>query len=142
MAETDPRTGISILGEDVCWERFATAEVARLAVVVGDDVEIFPINFVIDRRTIVFQTGEGTKLAALTIAKHVALETDGYDLSKNQAWSVVIRGDAVRLEDFDEIYRAEKLSLRPWTSHPKQWFVRVRPTAVSGRQFYRRRLDP
>jgi len=132
---------MDILDESTCWELFATAEVARLAVVVGDDLEVFPINFVIDDRTVVFQTGEGTKLAAVTIAQRVVIEADGYDSSRNKVWSVVIRGEADRLTDFQEIYRVEKLPLRAWTDHPKQWFVRVRPTEVSGRQFYRRRLD-
>jgi nitroimidazol reductase NimA-like FMN-containing flavoprotein (pyridoxamine 5'-phosphate oxidase superfamily) len=132
---TDPRTGMAILNEDACWELLASAEVARLAVVVGDDLEIFPINFVLDGRTIVFQTGEGTKLAAITVAHRVVLEADGYDLARNRAWSVVVRGEAGRVEDFEEIYRVEALPLRPWTGHPKQWFVHVRPTSVSGRGF-------
>ncbi len=132
---TDPRTGMEILDEDTCWELLATADIARLGVVVGDDLEIFPINFVLDGRTIVFRTGEGTKLAAITIAHRVVLEADGHYLASNQAWSVVVRGEAERLEDFQDIYRAEALPLRAWTGHPKQWFVRIRPTSVTGRGF-------
>ncbi|NIQ54521.1 MAG: hypothetical protein GWN71_14420 [Gammaproteobacteria bacterium] len=58
--DTDPRTGMEILDEDGCWQLFGSADYVRLAVVVGDDLEIFPINVVLDGRTVVFRTGEGT----------------------------------------------------------------------------------
>jgi nitroimidazol reductase NimA-like FMN-containing flavoprotein (pyridoxamine 5'-phosphate oxidase superfamily) len=135
MATIDPRTGMTVLDEAACWELFTSAEVARLAIVVGDDLEIFPINPVVDKRAIFFRTGEGTKLAAVTIARKVAIEADGYDASAGEAWSVVVKGDAERLERFDDIERAEQLPLRSWSDHPKQWFVRVRPRQITGRRF-------
>ncbi len=135
--DTDPRTGMTILDEDTCWELFRSANVVRLAVVVGDDLEIFPINAAIDGRTVVFRTGEGTKLAALTISGSVVLEADGYEPALAQVWSVVIKGDAERLETFPDIDRAEQLLLPEWTGHPKQWFVRVYPKEITGRRFYR-----
>ena len=135
MASFDPRTGMTILDEATCWDLLSTAAVSRLAVVVGDDLEIFPINTVVDDRTIVFSTGEGTKLAAMTIARNVVVEADGYDDATGQAWSVVVKGEADRLDRFDDIDQAEKLPLHPWSGHPKQWFVRVRPRSVTGRRF-------
>ncbi|MFW6034011.1 MAG: pyridoxamine 5'-phosphate oxidase family protein [bacterium] len=135
--DTDPRTGMTILDEEASWELFRSADVVRLAVVAAGDLEIFPINAVADGRTIVFRTGEGTKLAALTIAGQVALEADGYDVAAGEAWSVVIKGDAERLESFSDIERTEQLALPEWTGHPKQWFVRVYPTEISGRRFPR-----
>src|SRR5918996_1472098 len=104
MASFDPRTGMTILDEASRWDLLSTAAVSRLAVVVGDDLEIFPINTVVDDRTIVFSTGEG--------------------------WSVVVKGEADRLDRFDDIDQAEKLPLHPWSGHPKQWFVRVTTRSV------------
>jgi nitroimidazol reductase NimA-like FMN-containing flavoprotein (pyridoxamine 5'-phosphate oxidase superfamily) len=135
MARLDPRTGMTILDETTCWELLSTADVCRLAVVVGDDLEIFPINAVVDGRTLVFSTGEGTKLAAVAIARSVAVEADGYDSATREAWSVVVKGAADRLEHFHDIEQAESLALRSWSDHPKQWFVRVTPRNVSGRRF-------
>jgi len=124
-----------ILDEAACWDLLSTADVVRLAVAVGDDLEIFPVNAVVDGRTLVFSTGEGTKLAAVTIAGKVVVEADGYDASTREAWSVVAKGDAERLENFTDIERAESLGLRSWSDHPKQWFVRVTPRTVTGRRF-------
>lgn len=135
--DTDPRTGMTILDGDACWELLGSAEYVRLAVVVGDDLEIFPINVVLDGRTVVFRTGEGTKLAAVTISGRVTLEADGYDPALDEVWSVVVKGDAERLDSFPDIDRAEQLPLQPWTGHPKQWFVRVYPKQITGRRFVR-----
>jgi nitroimidazol reductase NimA-like FMN-containing flavoprotein (pyridoxamine 5'-phosphate oxidase superfamily) len=135
MARLDPRTGMTILDETTCWELLSTADVCRLAVVVGDDLEIFPINAVVDGRTLVFSTGEGTKLAAVAIARSVAVEADGYDSATREAWSVVVKGAADRLEHFHDIEQAESLARRSRSEHPKQWFVRVTPRNVSGRRF-------
>lgn len=133
--DTDPRTGMTVLDEETSWNLLEAADIARLAVAVGDDVEIFPVNIVVDGRTLVFRTGEGTKLAAVTIARRVAVEADGYDAGVGEAWSVVVKGEAERVEKFRDIDRVEKLLLRPWTDHPKQWFVRIRPDEVTGRRF-------
>ncbi len=135
MTRVDPRTGMMILDEAACWDLLSTADVVRLAVAVGDDLEIFPVNAVVDGRTLDFSTGEGTKLAAVTIAGKVVVEADGYDASTREAWSVVAKGDAERLENFTDIERAESLGLRSWSDHPKQWFVRVTPRTVTGRRF-------
>lgn len=118
-----------------CWRLLEAADVGRLAVAVAGDLEIFPVTFVVDNRTLVFRTAEGTKLAALTISSRVALEVDGYEDDADAVWSVVVKGTAERLDRFDEIYAAEELPIFPWASGVKQWFVRIRPAEVSGRRF-------
>jgi nitroimidazol reductase NimA-like FMN-containing flavoprotein (pyridoxamine 5'-phosphate oxidase superfamily) len=131
--------GVTALRDDECWRLLATAEVGRLAVAVAGEPDIFPINFVVDGPTVVFRTAEGTKLAALTVASQVALEVDGYDAGSGEAWSVVVKGTAERLEHFADIYAAEELPLFPWQSGPKQWFVRIGRTTVTGRRFRAKR---
>lgn len=132
---TDPRTGMTILDEAASWELLSTADVVRIAVAVGDDLEVFPVNAVVDRRTLVFATGEGTKLAAAVVSGRVTVEADGFDRSFGEAWSVVVKGVPERLERFADIQEAEELPLVPWSAHPKQWFVRVHPTEITGRRF-------
>ncbi|MBB5788779.1 pyridoxamine 5'-phosphate oxidase family protein [Jiangella mangrovi] len=132
---TDPRTGMTVLDEDACWSLLGSASIARVAVAIAGDVEVFPVNIVVDERTVVFRTGEGTKLAASVIAPRVAVEADGVDPARGRAWSVVVKGRAERLERFTDIYRAEDLALPSWTEHPKQWFVRVYCDQITGRSF-------
>jgi nitroimidazol reductase NimA-like FMN-containing flavoprotein (pyridoxamine 5'-phosphate oxidase superfamily) len=133
--ETDAQTGVTVLGEDECWRLLETAEVGRLAVVLVGEPEIFPVNFVVDGRTVVFRTAEGTKLFGLTASSRVAFESDGYDPDTGTAWSVVVKGTAKRLEHFSDIYAAEELSLFPWQAGPKQWFVRIAPATLTGVRF-------
>src|SRR5262245_4343474 len=133
--EISPDSGVTVLGEDECWRLLRTADVGRLAVVLTGEPEIFPVNFVVDGRTVVFRTAEGTKLFAVTASSRVAFESDGYDLASGEAWSVVVKGTAERLEHFSDIYAAEELVLFPWQAGQKQWFVRIGRTTVTGVKF-------
>lgn len=131
--ETSSDGGVISLSADECWDLLENADVGRLAVVIAHEPEIFPINFVVDAGSLVFRTAEGTKLFAITASPLVAVEIDGYDAASGEAWSVVAKGMAERLDQFTKIYAAEKLPLFPWQAGPKQWFVRinqVRPTGV------------
>jgi hypothetical protein len=132
---TDPRNGMEILDDDACWELLDAEEVGRLAVSVAGDVDIYPINYVVADRMIVFRTAEGSKLTEIAANARVAVEIDGYQPESGEAWSVVLKGVAQVLERFSDIYPAEELPLFPWNASPKQWFVRVRPARVSGRRF-------
>ncbi|HEU4946118.1 MAG TPA: pyridoxamine 5'-phosphate oxidase family protein [Kribbella sp.] len=126
---------MTILSEEECWQRLETADVGRLAVVLVGEPEIFPVNFVADDRTLVFKTAEGTKLFAITASPRVALESDGYDAGSGEAWSVVVKGTAERLDHFPDIYAAEELPLFPWQAGVKQWFVRIAGTTATGVRF-------
>jgi nitroimidazol reductase NimA-like FMN-containing flavoprotein (pyridoxamine 5'-phosphate oxidase superfamily) len=126
---------ISSLNEDACWRLLETADVGRLALAVAGEPEIFPINFVVDGRSLVFRTAEGTKLFGITASPRVALECDGYEAATGEAWSVVAKGIAERLEHFPDIYAAEELALFPWQPGTKQWFVRIGHATLTGVRF-------
>ena len=74
----------------------------RIALIVDGHPEIFPVNFALERRSIVFRTAGGSKLWAAMTAKPVAFEIDGYDAHEQQAWSVVARGEAQLIESQQE----------------------------------------
>jgi hypothetical protein len=133
--ETSSESGITFLTEDACWRLLETADVGRLALAIAGEPEIFPINFVVDGRSLVFRTAEGTKLFGVTASPLVALECDGYEDDTGEAWSVVAKGTAERLEHFPDIYAAEELPLFPWQPGTKQWFVRIGPTTLTGVRF-------
>ncbi|HEX2362944.1 MAG TPA: pyridoxamine 5'-phosphate oxidase family protein [Jiangellaceae bacterium] len=126
---------VNVLNEDECWRLVDGAEVGRLAFVVAGEPEIFPVNFIVDGRALLFRTAEGTKLAGLTVSSRVAFEVDGFEPESGEAWSVVVKGQAERLEHFPDIYAAENLPIYSWQASPKQWFVRIMPAKVTGRRF-------
>jgi nitroimidazol reductase NimA-like FMN-containing flavoprotein (pyridoxamine 5'-phosphate oxidase superfamily) len=128
--------GTEILEEQACWERLRRTSVGRLAVDNAGQPDIFPINFVVDDKTIVFRTKPGTKLAASVLLQRVAFEIDGYEPQLGQAWSVVVKGRARMIERMQERYDAEDLPLFPWVAFPKPEFVRIVPQEVTGRRFH------
>lgn len=127
---TDP---VSILEAPECWERLRTEQLGRLVTRVGDVIDIFPINYVVDGESIVVRTAEGNKLAELVISSEVLFEVDHH--TDTEAWSVVVRGVARRLDTEAEIRGAEELPLQPWLPTLKRNFVRISATSISGRSF-------
>lgn len=128
----DP-TATEDLGERECWELLRRESVGRLAVTREGAPDIFPVNYLVDHGSIVFRTASGTKLATAA-GRPVAFEVDGHDATTGTAWSVVVRGVAHKILEREETLAALRLPLVPWQEGRKAWFVRVEPTAVTGRR--------
>lgn len=124
---------VAVLDAEECFEKLATQNFGRMVLRVGEVIEVFPFNFVVDGRSLVMRTAAGTKLAAITISDEVLVEVD--ERTETSAWSVVLRGKATVLERSAEIEAAEELPLRPQIPTMKRTFVRITPTSVSGRSF-------
>jgi len=126
---------VTHLTDEQCWERLETQELGRLVTHVGEVLDIFPVNYVVDGRSILFRTAEGSKLTELTINDLVLFEVDEHDDA--EVWSVVVRGRARRLDTSAEVAEADALPLKPWIPTLKYNYVRITPTSASGRQFRR-----
>ncbi|MCT9820850.1 pyridoxamine 5'-phosphate oxidase family protein [Microbacterium sp. W1N] len=126
---------ITYLTDELCWENLAVQQLGRLVTHAGDVLDIFPVNYVVDGQSIVFRTAEGSKLTELTVSDEVLFEVDDY--TDTDAWSVVVRGHAQRLQTEVEVRAADDLPLTPWVPTLKYNYVRVVPTSVSGREFRR-----
>lgn len=131
----------NVLPESECWNLLSSVELGRLITSVDGEPEVFPVNFAVQNRTLLFRTAEGTKLVSTAINHNVVFEADGHDDS--QGWSVIVRGFSRILHADDEIALAEQAQLRPWVATDKQHYVRIRPMRVSGRRFlFDRSLEP
>lgn len=130
--EAAPRP-VTILPESECWQLLSRATLGRLVTSADGAPEIFPVNFVVQRRTVLFRTAEGTKLVSTAINRDVLFEADGH--SATEGWSVIIKGVARSLHTDDEIEEAERAQLLPWTATVKSHYVRVLPTRITGRRF-------
>lgn len=116
------------------WAMLRHAVVGRLALVVNERPEIFPVNHLVDRGTLVFRTAAGTKLSG-ALGCWVAFEADGYDLETASAWSVVVKGTAREVNRLYEVLDAYELPLFPWHSSPKPHFIRIEADSITGRRF-------
>lgn len=123
------------LTEAECWELLASESVGRLAVDVGGRPDIFPVNYVVDDRTLVFRSGPGTKLAGAVLGRHVAVEIDGLEDVDDSVWSVVVKGIAREIDSMEERFAADDLPLYPWIASQKANFVRITPELTTGRRF-------
>src|SRR3954453_9326372 len=126
---------VQVLSGAECWERLATSELGRIVTRIGDRIDIFPVNYVVDDSSILIRTAQGSKLFELTAHDEVLFEVDAHDDA--QAWSVVVRGRARALDTYDEVERADGLGLRPWIPTLKYTYVRITPETVTGRSFER-----
>jgi hypothetical protein len=130
----DEKVTVEQLSESECWALLRTTSVGRLAVWVEDHPDIFPLNYAVDHGTVVFRSSAGTKVSAALSDSPVALEADGYDAETAEVWSVVIRGNAEEIRGQDLIGTTD-LPLFPWQAGDKGRFIRIVPTATSGRRF-------
>ena len=120
---------------DQCWELLAASVVGRLALIVDGHPEIFPVNFVIEHRSIVFRTAAGTKLWQTGKETPAAFEIDGYDADSQEAWSVVARGTTVIVDSDVEQAAADALGLEPWEPGEKSHYIRLSLQVLTGRRF-------
>jgi nitroimidazol reductase NimA-like FMN-containing flavoprotein (pyridoxamine 5'-phosphate oxidase superfamily) len=124
---------VSVLSQTECWRLLSRSSLGRLVTSVDGQPEIFPINYVVDKHTILFRTAEGTKLVSTAINNNVLFEVDNHNVA--EGWSVIVRGVACSLRSDEEIAAAEKAQLLTWTATVKPHYVRIRPMSVTGRRF-------
>jgi hypothetical protein len=118
-----------------CWAMLRTVSVGRLAVMADGRPDIFPSNYTVDGGTVVFRTGQGTKLSAASGDAAVAVEADGVDPESGLAWSVVVKGTAEVVKQAEDVLDTSRLYLFPWQAGRKDAFVRITPDSVTGRRF-------
>jgi nitroimidazol reductase NimA-like FMN-containing flavoprotein (pyridoxamine 5'-phosphate oxidase superfamily) len=125
--------GVTILSEHECWDLLKSVALGRLVTSVDGRPEIFPVNFVVQHRTVLFRTAEGTKLISTAINNHVVFEADEHNVV--EGWSVIVKGVARSVHTNEELEEAESAQLLPWTASEKTHYVRVLPEMVTGRRF-------
>ncbi|MBD5788117.1 pyridoxamine 5'-phosphate oxidase family protein [Cellulosimicrobium terreum] len=128
---------VELLGPAECRELVDGTHVARLALSVGGEPDIYPLTVRTQEGRAVFRTVPGTKLATLVTNARVALEWDG--VRPDHAWSVVARGTAARLETAAEVAAVEASPepLEPVVDVPTEDWVAVTLGEVTGRRFRR-----
>lgn len=129
-----PATAVTPLSEDRCWELLASAHVGRLALIRPDArPDIFPMDYLVHDQTIYIRSAPGLKLFSIAQDPEVAFEVDGE--GDGHTWSVVVQGDARRLDRDDEIEASGVLELHSTSPTGKFNYVEITPLSISGRTF-------
>lgn len=133
----DGRTWLEIITPPECWDLLGQHRVGRLAVLGGHGPEIYPVNYALDGRAVVFRTDRGTALAGLSRWSSVAFEIDHVDPVDRTGWSVLVKGDAREVTDPDGLRSLRRLPLDVWRVGDAPHWVRIVPTEVTGRRLLR-----
>lgn len=131
----DPRPGrLEELTRSECFGLLAGGNLGRVAVVDDLGPVIFPVNFVLDRHTVVFRTEPGTKLDAAGRGSRVCFEADGTDVAGRTGWSVIVRGEITEVTDPAELARLRALPLRVQAPGIRDRYLRILPALLTGRR--------
>ena len=129
---TDNHSPVTHLTDEQSLDLLATKTFGRLVVHRKNDIDLFPLNYIVHDGKILFRTAEGSKLLGVVMNADVAFEVD--ELVGEHATSVIVRGRARRLEE-DEEHRADNVPLRPWVPTAKWNVVEIEVSEISGRGF-------
>lgn len=130
MDENPP--AISRVSTDECWNLLRRSGVGMLATAAAGRPDLFPVNYLVDGRTLLFRSAPGTKVAALEVQPHAAFGAQSAD--DDGHWSIVIRGRIDMLTDQAEIVGSGALELVSWAAGSKRVFMRLTPDSVEGRR--------
>ncbi|HXD82077.1 MAG TPA: pyridoxamine 5'-phosphate oxidase family protein [Candidatus Acidoferrum sp.] len=124
------------LTADECLELLSSRDLGRIAMVIGDQPEIFPVNYAVDRSIVIFRVAPGTK-PSLTTNHRIAFEVDELDSRAGIAWSVVVKGTVLDVtsskDPFTAFLRTAGVRTAPPGDHPL-WMA-IYPSEISGRRF-------
>lgn len=100
---------------------------------------VLPVNYMWHDGAVVFRTAEHRPLdedlrTGIAHADYkVAFEIDDIDLARRQGWSVLIQGPAHHLTEAERA-SAIQAGVEPLAPGPRELFVRIVPSRVTGRR--------
>ena len=117
-----------------CYGLLEAGGIGRVGFAAADGIMMLPVNFAVTRKTIVFRTAPDTLLAVYANGQ-VSFEADHFDEALHTGWSVLLTGRAHAVTGERELRQLEEgLRLEPWAAGPRDVYVRITPTRISGRR--------
>ncbi len=133
LGASAPTGLLQSLSVDDCLRLLASQYLGRVAFLRDGVIEVRPVNYVLDRGSVVFRTDHGSALDAI-VGSAVAFEVDQAVPSSHAGWSVVVHGKAEEIWQPEELDHARNLLLRPWAPGERSHYVRILSSAISGRR--------
>jgi nitroimidazol reductase NimA-like FMN-containing flavoprotein (pyridoxamine 5'-phosphate oxidase superfamily) len=141
VSQTTPPAGpqarphaLRTLSPAECFDLLEPGGIGRVGFTSVDGIMMLPVNFAVTAKTIIFRTAPDTLLALYSGAQ-VSFEADRLDEALHTGWSVLVQGRASEVTDEREVKRLQnRTHLQPWAAGPRDVYVRIRPTRISGRQ--------
>lgn len=135
-AASDAGGDLQLLSIEECWCYLRGQELGRVTITAAGRPHVFPVNYSIAGRTIVFRTAPGAKLEH-GHGSIACFEVDGYDRSSLEGWSVMAFGvlrDITHGED--RLSRTlRRLPVQPAAPGKRLHWMAMRGDEVTGRHF-------
>ncbi len=121
--------------QEECLDLLGSHSVGRIAVIREGHPLIFPVNYILDKRTVAFRTDSGTKLDWASMGP-VAFEIDATDPLYHTGWSVMIQGTGRDITEGLDAWseRVAAHTLIPWAGGAKDHWVAIASPSFSGRR--------
>lgn len=115
-----------------CFELLGSHQVGRVAYCDDLGPVVLPVNYVLDRDTVLIQVSPHSTLARNLRSARASFEVDDYEDYNQTGWSVLVRGDSAHVEDAD----LPDPDNRPvaWAEGQRTFHVRITPHDVTGRR--------
>lgn len=129
-------SGMEVLGDEECLALLADTPVGRVGIVVEGQPLVYPVNYVLDGRSIVIRTDTGSILSGASLAR-VAFEIDGFEIVDRSGWSVLVQGVGHDVTDALDLTseHLQTLEVSPWAPGPRPRLLRIDVGTVTGRRF-------
>jgi uncharacterized protein len=126
--------GLELLDEPECARLLGEGRVGRVGVTIAGLPVILPVNYAFVDGSIVFRTGEGSKLHAASGRAVIAFEVDSYDADCRAGWSVLAIGRSRVVDDPGERSELDERGLTPFAGGARDAYVRLEPEMLTGRR--------
>lgn len=128
--------GLRSLSETECWELLRGQDLGRIALVIDGWPEVFPVNYGVANRMLVFRSAAGAK-ASHGPGSRACFEVDRWDDRAGTGWSVMVRGVLRDLTDAagEEAEALRQVSLYPAPPGSHDRLLALDAGKISGRRF-------
>jgi nitroimidazol reductase NimA-like FMN-containing flavoprotein (pyridoxamine 5'-phosphate oxidase superfamily) len=131
------------LDQAECLRLISPGGVGRIAFSGRFGPTVLPVNYKLHEGTIVFRTVEDSptdedlRTGIANAEYKVAFEIDDFSMAAREGWSVLIQGALHHVESEAERASVRESGVQPWASGPRDLYLRVIPSRITGRRITR-----
>jgi nitroimidazol reductase NimA-like FMN-containing flavoprotein (pyridoxamine 5'-phosphate oxidase superfamily) len=135
---------LEVLDEAECLRLISAGGIGRIAFTGRFGPTVLPVNYQLHQGTIVFRTAEDSptdedlRTGIANAEYKVAFEIDDFSMAAREGWSVLIQGALHHVDSAAERASVLGAGVEPWAGGPRELFLRVIPSRISGRRISRK----
>lgn len=134
MSDETAKGELVELSAEQCEKLLEKSPIGRVGFSYAGKQVVLPVNYRYLDGEIIYRTLFGQKLHVAAAQTPVAFEVDEWDERTHSGWSVLVKGRAEQIVEYDALEVADEIGSRPWADDAKQGrWVRVVPEEITGR---------